>query len=105
MTRVPGTGNKIDGDGTIINETDIFQAQIGAFGGNFIGDTAAHTPSTDRVFIALQVIEEAVIAAYAPAFDGNTFTAITLPVGTIIYGRFTTVTLTSGLVIAYEGME
>ena len=101
--KVPGTGDIFNSLDVVVNSADISQAQIGAFGGNFISDTNAHTPTEGFVFMAIQVIEEAVIAAYLPAFDGNTFTAVTLAAGTVIFGRFTTVTLTSGSVLAYEG--
>lgn len=104
MTRVPGTANRIDSEGTVVNEADIFQAQIGAFGGNYANDTAAHTPETGYVFIAVQVIEEAVIAAYAPAFEGNTIVGETFAAGTVIFGRFTSITLTSGKILAYQGI-
>lgn len=71
--------------------------------------------STDAVvgdFYALQVIAEAVVAsmtwktgyavedgAGSPA-DWSDFTAI--PVGTILYGRFSALTLTSGEVILHK---
>lgn len=104
MTRVAGTSSRLDSEGNIVYEADIFQAMVGALGTNYVADTAAHTPSEGRVFFALICIEETVIAAMSPTVDGNTLTAVTLPAGTPIYGRFTTVTLTSGSLMAYEGV-
>ena len=83
---------------------NILNASVGAYGANFISDTAAHPSGTGYVFVALQVIADAVISAYLPNLEGNTFTGVTLTAGTVIYGRFTTVTLTSGKVIAYKGL-
>lgn len=100
----PRTGRECGELGTIINVADLQNAQLGGFGGDYIGDTAAHTPGTGYVFVALQVLADSVLSAYAPAFDGNTFTGVTLTAGTIILGRFTSVTLTSGKVLAYKGV-
>lgn len=83
---------------------NLLNIMVGSYGANYIGDTQAHTPETGYVFCALQVLADAVISAYSPAFDGNTFTGVTIPAGTIIYGRFTTITLTSGKVLAYKGL-
>lgn len=77
--------------------------QSGIHGAEFISDTGAHAPGTDLVFSAVQVVADAVISAYAPAYTGNTFTGVTLSAGTVFYGRFTSLTLTSGKVIAYKG--
>jgi len=104
MTRVPGTANRLNSAGETINEADLFQAMLGALGSNYVADTNAHTPNTGHVFIAFICMEETVIAAYEPAVDGNTLIAVTLAVGTPIYGRFTTITLTSGSLMAYEGI-
>lgn len=82
----------------------ILKAQMGGYGGNFISDTAAHTPATGYVFVALQAVADTVISAYSPAFGGNALTGVTLTAGTVIYGRFTTVTLTSGKLLAYQGV-
>lgn len=83
---------------------NLLNIMVGSYGANYISDTAAHTPGTGYVFCALQCIADSVISAYSPAFAGNTFTGVTIPAGTVIYGRFTTVTLTSGKVLAYNGL-
>ena len=42
---------------------NILNASVGAYGANFISDTAAHPSGTGYVFVALQVIADAFISA------------------------------------------
>jgi len=84
-------------------------AGMGQAGAKFISDLAVHTGS----FVAIQCIEDTVFNALTPAdtnngygvgsYNGNTMASETIPAGTVIYGRWTTIDLTSGLVIAYIG--
>lgn len=75
----------------------------GGNGSDYINDTAAH--ATD--YFAFQCTEETVFAAIAGNM-GNAADLCTgedataLAAGTVIYGRFTSVTLTSGAIIAYK---
>jgi len=52
-------------------------------------------------------VDDAVIASYetddGAKITGNNFTGELLPAGFILYGRYTSVTLTNGKVIAYKG--
>jgi len=93
-------------DGKEINMVDLAESQAGWKGSEFISDTAAHT--TTNVFTALQVISDAIISAYTTdtgaLITGNTLTGNILTVGTVIYGRFKSVTLTSGKIMAYKGL-
>jgi len=84
-------------------------AGMGQAGAKFISDNAEHTGS----FIAIQCLEDTVFATLTPSdttngygvgsYNGNTMASETIPAGIVIYGRWTTVDLTSGLVIAYIG--
>ena len=84
-------------------------AALGQAGAKFISDDATHTGS----FVAIQCLEDTVFATLTPAdttygygvgsYNGNTMASETITAGTVIYGRWTTVDLTSGLVIAYLG--
>jgi hypothetical protein len=76
----------------------------GLQGGVVITDTNAHTPATpNTAFHAIVVLQQAVIAAIASNLTNDSaLVALTLPAGTIIYGRITSITLTSGVVIAYN---
>ena len=69
-------------------------------GGVVINDTAL----TAGQFGAIQVINDAVLSALvAPEYTNSAdLLSITLSAGTILYGTFTSVTLTSGVVIAHN---
>ena len=70
-----------------------------ATGAVFISDTATHTGS----FRALYFKEETVIAAAsANNWSGAPLAAQTFAANTTIHGRFTSIQLTSGSVIAYR---
>lgn len=75
-------------------------ASMGGYGGDFIDDTEAHTPTSPYDYVAIQALETTVVTAV-----GNItgLTSVTVPTGSIIYGEFTSITLTSGSVIAYLG--
>jgi hypothetical protein len=73
---------------------------IGEHGGSVISDTTTTTPSGGATsFQALLVLSEAVVDEVA----GNlTLDGLTLPAGIFIEGRWTSVKLTSGTIIAYN---
>lgn len=98
------TGRELSEQDIPINTADIAKAQMGGFGAHFISDAVAHTPGEGFVFVAVQAIKDCVVAAYAPAFDGNSFTGKTIPAGQVIPYRFTSITLTSGEALAYKGL-
>ena len=84
-------------------------AALGQAGAKFISDTSVHSGS----FVAIQCIEDTVFNALTPAdttngygvgsYNGNTMASETIPAGMTIYGRWTSIDLTSGAVIAYIG--
>jgi len=84
-------------------------AALGQAGGKFISDNATHSGN----FVAIQCIEDTVFSALTPAdtingygvgsYSGNSMASETIPAGMTIYGRWTTIDLTSGAVIAYTG--
>jgi hypothetical protein len=68
-------------------------------GFEYISDTAAHTGR----FWKLYALADAVInTATVQNASGNTFSAVPLSHGDEIQGVFTSVTLTSGKIIAYK---
>ena len=83
---------------------DIMENSMGYSGFEYINDTAVHTAPSNRFYCAIQVISDAVFSAIVPAPTGNTFTGEVIPTGTILYGNFQSITLTSGKVIAYKGV-
>jgi len=68
-------------------------------GGVVVNDTTA----TSGNFGAIQVINDAVFSAItAPEYtNASDLTTITITAGTVLYGRFTAFTLTSGVVVAH----
>ena len=76
---------------------------LGLNGGEYINGTGAITGA----FFAIQVMEDTVLAAMTSNIDniGDICTgqdATTLAANTVIYGAISSVTLTSGAVIAYN---
>jgi hypothetical protein len=87
---------------SIIQQTliKLYQASFGIDGGNkTISNTAAHNGN----WVACQVLADAVISAIT--IDGGADAGIVAvsshAAGTIIYGRITSITLTSGTVRMY----
>jgi hypothetical protein len=72
---------------------------IGENGGKLINDTTTTTPTGATSFCGILVLAEAVVDATLGnlVLDGET-----LPAGIFIEGRFTSIKLTSGSVIAYN---
>jgi len=76
------------------------EANVGTLGGIYEAGTGAVTPATGYVFNKIEVITEAQITLV-----GNItgITAVTFPVGTVIQGKYTSLTVASGTVMAYYG--
>ncbi len=70
----------------------------GEKGGIYITDTTAHTGDFD----AITALETAVIAELISDNITGTLTSVPLPAGATIYGRFSSIDLASGKVIAYN---
>jgi hypothetical protein len=84
---------------------DILENAMGYGGFEYINDTEVHSAPENQYFVALQVIADTVIAAVrGEKLTGNTFTGEIIPSGTVIYGQFSKITLTSGKLIAYKGV-
>jgi hypothetical protein len=82
---------------------------LGQVGAKFISDTEVHSGT----FVAITMLEDTVFNALTPtdttngygvgSYNGNTMASETIPQGVTIYGRWSSIDLTSGLVIAYLG--
>jgi hypothetical protein len=78
----------------------------GRNGGKIIAGTDATTPASGcTYFQAILVINDAVISAitFSSRMSGSGLTGITITAGTIFYGEISSITLASGVVIAYHG--
>jgi len=90
-----------------VNESS--NVALGQAGAKFISDTEVHSGT----FVAITMLEDTVFNALTPtdttngygvgSYNGNTMASETIPQGVTIYGRWSTIDLTSGLVIAYLG--
>lgn len=85
---------------------DIMENAMGYNGAEFISDTVQHVASPNTVYSSLQVIADATLSQFSldGGITGNTFTGVVIPSGTTIYGRFSSITLTSGQILAYKGV-
>lgn len=85
-----------------MTQSETIQSEMAQYGGKYITNTSTTTPVGGFVFVAIQAIEDTVINTSASNISG--LTGATLLAGMTIYGRFTSITLTSGKVIAYNGV-
>ena len=102
------SGRMLKENGEYVNIADLAGETLGGKGFEFISDTAEHVAPEGMVYIALQVVDDAVIASYETEpnglITGNTFTGVEFSAGTILYGRFSKIKLVYGSVIAYKGV-
>lgn len=76
------------------------EADMGQCGGKYSG-AATITPDTDYVYVKVQVITEAVLTCVG---SPTAISTITFSAGTIFHGRFSSITIASGSIIAYQGV-
>lgn len=87
-------------DDVMETSNGVLKASLGGYGGIVIDDTDEHTPTSPYNFIAIQVLSEAVVTAEGNIEDME---SVTIPAGMTVVGEFTSITLASGTVIAYQG--
>ena len=104
----PRSGRVLREDDSVVNIADLTEESLGRKGFEFISDALEHVAPEGMVYIALQVVDDAVIDSYETEPDGlitgNTFTGELLPVGDVTYGRFKKITLSRGKIKAYLGV-
>lgn len=85
------------------NREDAILDSVGEFGSKAITGTSAVTPPAGYYFFCIVPSSDIVVSAYANSQDeGADLTAIAShPTGVPIYGKFTSITLTSGDGIGY----
>lgn len=90
-------------------DTDLHYLNIEEVSNLSIGQNGAvvrtTTTATSGEFYAIQVIADAVFTSLTGNYTGDTLAGMTLTAGTVLYGRFTAFTLTSGKVIAYKTID
>jgi hypothetical protein len=95
-----GNGDKYDAEGNVVNTATLLSEQTGKTGGKYIATTSELTPDSDHEFYAIQVIADIVITAITGNVTG--LNGATITAGQVVYGRFTSITLASGSIIAYQ---
>lgn len=76
----------------------MWKASLGHYGGKTYSDTASHT-NLNVWFII--VVADATFTTLTGTIE--TATGVPYPVGTVLYGQFTGMQLTSGVVTTYDG--
>jgi hypothetical protein len=104
------SGQFLREEGLSYNMADAAEMSMGGKGCVVIADTAATTPAAGQSFVALHCISAVVFTAYtarqyAPVLPTNGLVGITFPAGTVLYGQFASITLASGTMIAYNGVN
>ena len=82
----------------IIKEGNFYQSATGDYGFKFLSGTQSTTDSCRSI----QALEDSVVTTTTLA--GDALTSVTLSEGTIIFGKFDSVTLASGKVLAYKAV-
>ena len=82
------------------NISENSDGSMGNLGGQYSG-AATLTPAALYNFTAVQIITDAVVSCVG---NVSGLTTISLSAGVIIYGSFTSVVITSGTVIVYNGL-
>lgn len=81
------------------------QVAFGQLGSKLITGNTAVTPDSGKVFVAITALTDFVAAATTP--ESSTFADLdtqTIPAGVTVYGRYTSITGTTGdVAIAYMG--
>lgn len=106
-SQAPASGQQYAEGERVVNLADKAEEYLGGKGFTVIADTAATTPPSGQCFVALQMLSDTVlntVAADSSAPITGTITGITLGTNVVIYGKFTSVKLTSGSLIAYKGV-
>jgi len=89
---------------SMMRQTELMETQLGNLGSKLITGTSPVLPATDYIFTSLYAVVETVVAATVDAGITNASLAgVTIPQGITIYGKWSSITLTSGTLIGYNG--
>jgi hypothetical protein len=102
----PGGGRVLKEDSAAVNMADKAEEYLGGKGFDVISDTDPHVPAAGLCYCALQVLTNTVISAHAQDVSApitGTLTGVTLLAGIWIFGKYNSLTLTSGSLLAYNG--
>jgi hypothetical protein len=103
----PSGGRSIKENSNTVNIADKTEEYFGGKGFDIISDTLAHTPVSGSCYHAIHFLTNTIISAYSvdsTAPINGTLTGVTFNAGTVLYGKFLSITLTSGSLLAYNGL-
>jgi hypothetical protein len=106
----PASGQVLREEGLSYNIADATEMSMGGKGCKVIVDGTKTDANAGQSFVAIHCLTDTVLAAYtvrqyAPVTPTNVLVGVILPAGMVLYGQFTSLTLTSGTVIAYNGVN
>lgn len=85
-----------------IQSMENIMASLGDFGGDYITDTNAHTPDSGHEYFAIKATTDTTISAVV----GNINVAgLVIYTGDVVFGKWSSITLTSGNCIAYQKVK
>ena len=82
----------------IVKEGNFYQTATGDYGFRLVAGGASTTDSCR----AIQALEDSVVTTTTQA--GDALTSVTLTEGTVVFGKFDSVAVASGKVIAYKAI-
>lgn len=90
-----------DNDLNVFNVQEANNLMLGQNGAVFESGTTALT--AQKIY-CIHCITATVFATLTndPAWTGDTFTGVSIPAGTMLFGRFSAITLTSGSILCYK---
>lgn len=99
---MPVCGFDADGNpvsaATEATASSLKSSAFGLNGSTYISGTSAVTGT----FVAIQALADTVVSTMTSTDIAGTLTSVPIPAGVTIYGTITSITLTSGKVIAYN---
>lgn len=85
---------------TIVKEGNFYQSATGDYGFRLLSSGASSTAGES--FRSIQALEDSVVTTTTQA--GDALTSVTLTEGTVVFGKFDSVAVASGKVIAYKAI-
>jgi hypothetical protein len=102
----PSGGRSLKEDSTVVNIADKSEEYLGGKGFVVICDSNPHVPGAGLCWVELDFIQDTIIADYivdSSAPITGTIKSVQFDKGSVVCGKFVSLTLTSGAVLAYNG--
>lgn len=90
-------------DGNIVNIANKLGEMMGQDGGYWITDTIAHTPTAGKVYVAIEAVADTTMSNTDVTGNITGLPGKLLKDGRRVLGRWTSLKIDGGAIIAYEG--